>query len=346
MKTLKELDAICLDAYTSEDIAAFKRVFDEKAAAIFVYNKNVFYQNKTEQIDPDNYRVKPEYRCGVVYAPLTVFERVGVSIDKDVISLGDKTVKLAEISTFEKYGLTFVPVIETARELGLSTISLYKNRLVVFGTEAVTDALAEAIKENPAIEFAGGGAVIGEYDATKFTAQDFKQAKDKWRASIVATPETIDTTDEVLLVMINHGKNPKDATYAYAVLPYASEEKTTLYAKTPEVEIVSNTPVCQAVRKPSLGVTGIIFYEAGECCGIKVDTACLVTFMEKDGEFKIKVAEPTNKVDAVTVEISKRLALKSADRHCTAECAEVTKLTVKTELSVGEGYETVFYVNE
>jgi hypothetical protein len=204
MKTLKELDEICLDAYTSEDIGAFKGVFDEKTAAIFVYNKNVFYQNKTEQIDPDNYKVKPEYRHGAVYAPLSVFERVGVSIDKDVISLGDKTVKLAEISTFEKYGLIFVPVVETSRELGLSTISLYENRLVVFGTEAVTDALAAAIKENPAIEFAGGGAVIGEYDATKFTAQDFKMAKDKWRASIVATPETIDTTDEVLLEKIRN----------------------------------------------------------------------------------------------------------------------------------------------
>ena len=146
--------------------------------------------------------------------------------------------------------------------------------------------------------------------------------------------------------MINHGKNPKDATYAYAVLPYANEETTKRYSESPEIEILSNTPACQAVRKPSLGVTGIIFYEAGECCGIKADTACLVTFAEKDGELKIKVAEPTNKVDAVTVEISKRLALKSADSHCTVECGETMVLTVGTEISVGEGYEAIFCITE
>jgi hyaluronate lyase len=238
-------------------------------------------------------------------------------------------------------------VVEHRRLVKLDGEPFGKDLITVDG-EVMENTPYERTFEKPSYarveDFAG--YVFLDADKVSVSKYMYEILSEKIDIYLTKIPEYAKGKRPFVEIMINHGKNPKDATYAYAVLPYASEEKTALYAKKPEVEIISNTPTCQAVRKPSLGVTGIIFYEAGECCGIKVDTACLVTFMEKDGEFKIKVAEPTNKVDAVTVEISKRLAFKSADRHCTAECAEVTKLTVQTELSVGEGYETVFYVNE
>ena len=41
MKTLKELNEICLDAYTEADVSEFKSLLGKDSAAIFVYNKNM-----------------------------------------------------------------------------------------------------------------------------------------------------------------------------------------------------------------------------------------------------------------------------------------------------------------
>ena len=202
MKTFKELDVICLDAYSEEDIVAFKSLLGSDAAAIFVYNKNIYFDGVSEQIDKDNYKVKPEYRKGVIFAPAAVFSKIGASVTSEGITLGDKSLSLDGPlfkESFVKHGLTFLPVMRAAEALGLSSVSLYKNRLIVFGKEAPVSALKTAASANPAIEFAGGGVVIGKYDATKFTAADFKEAKDKWRASIVATPDAIDISDAALV---------------------------------------------------------------------------------------------------------------------------------------------------
>ncbi len=145
-------------------------------------------------------------------------------------------------------------------------------------------------------------------------------------------------------IFIDHGKNPVDESYIYAVLPYASEEKTAKYAENPDFEVISNTKDCQAVREKTLGVTGIVFYEAGECAGIKVDKACIVTFSENNDKLKIKVCEPTNKEESVTVEINRELNLISADKRYTVERAKTTKLVLDVNDSVGEGYEAIFSI--
>ena len=145
-------------------------------------------------------------------------------------------------------------------------------------------------------------------------------------------------------MLINHGLHPTDASYAYAVLPYADDAKLQAYYEDPDVQIISNTAKCQAVREKTLDTVGIVFFEAGECEGIKVDRPCLVTFSEKGGELKIKVCEPTNKTDEVKIEISRKLKLKSSDRRYAVECAETAKLTLDVSLSVGEAYEAVFEI--
>ena len=143
-------------------------------------------------------------------------------------------------------------------------------------------------------------------------------------------------------IMINHGTHPSGATYAYAILPYAADDKLRAYSQNPDVEILSNTPTCQAVREKGLGLVGMVFYEAGECAGIKADRPCIVTYYEGKDEFTVKVCEPTNKQEEIRLEISRPLTLKSSDRRYTVECGEVTRITLDVSLSVGEGYEASF----
>ncbi len=212
-----KLDEVCLDAFTSEDVSEF-RTLAKNVTAVFIYNKNVLTGGKECQIDSDNFKVRTEMRCGVSVAPVSVFECVdGGRVEKSAISVGKKTLSFKKnskkytvsgktgvfsVAPFSYLGHTYVPVAECALALGLSTLLLYGDRLTVFGSKSDISAIKAAIKKNPALEFAGGRAVIGEYDATKFTSADYKAAKDKWRESLVASPELIDTSDALLMEKI------------------------------------------------------------------------------------------------------------------------------------------------
>ena len=182
-------------------------------------------------------------------------------------------------------------------------------------------------------------------DAPKVTVSKYLCAPDydpNDTYSPVPKPEKV--TRPFVEITIDHGKNPENASYAYAVLPYADDEKLKKYAEDPHFEIISNTDKIQAVKEKTLGITGIIFYEAGQCAGIEVNKPCLVTYRETGGEFKIKVCEPTNKVDSLEIEIDKKLSLITHDNRYSVECGTNTKLTLNTARSQGEGYEAKFRV--
>jgi hypothetical protein len=69
-----------------------------------------------------------------------------------------------------------------------------------------------------------------------------------------------------------------------------------------------------------------------------------VTFKEKDGEFLIKVCEPTNKEDTLNVEILKSLSPISVHNRYDVIYGNTTNLTLNTKDSFGEGYEARFTV--
>lgn len=177
---MTELKDVCLDAYTKDDENAFLKLASNNTAAIFVYNKNILSNGERAWIDPDNYRVRPEYRSGRIFAPLSVFGHLdGVEARGSELSFGGKTVVFKtgerkytvcdaeaelEIAPFERYEHLYIPIEEASRALGIGVALLYQNRLAVFGAEDSIRALVAAAKENTAIEFAGGAAVIGEYE--------------------------------------------------------------------------------------------------------------------------------------------------------------------------------------
>ena len=156
--------------------------------------------------------------------------------------------------------------------------------------------------------------------------------------------EENDTEKPFFEIRIEHGKNPENAAYAYAIYPYATGRALRRTVGNPEFKIISNTPMCQAVAKEKIGFLGMVFYEGCECAGVRVSAPSTVAVIEKDGELKIKIAEPTQKADTVTVEILRPLTLISADARFTVECAKTTKLTLDTSYSVGEGYEATFKI--
>ena len=116
-----------------------------------------------------------------------------------------------------------------------------------------------------------------------------------------------------LEVRVEHGENPTNAGYAYAVIPYADKEKLEAYSKSPDVEIISNTSSLQAVRERNLGISGYVFYEAGRAESVETDTPAIVMIGDKDGVIDLSVCDPTQLEESITVRIFGSLKLISAD---------------------------------
>jgi len=102
---------------------------------------------------------------------------------------------------------------------------------------------------------------------------------------------------------IEHGKNPVNDTYAYVMLPSRSAEATKAYSEKPEIVVLSNTPELQAVRKPSIGVTGMVFYKAGSLEDITVDLPCIITMQKTDNALEFSLSDPTMLEKNITLSI-------------------------------------------
>ena len=92
----------------------------------------------------------------------------------------------------------------------------------------------------------------------------------------------------VFNLWIDHGSQPRDRAYEYAVLPGASAEQTRAYEAKPTMRVIENSANAQAVKDESSGVIGVVFWSAGKVGGIEVDRPCVFLF---DGA-KVTVANP------------------------------------------------------
>ena len=121
---------------------------------------------------------------------------------------------------------------------------------------------------------------------------------------------------------IDSGKNPKDASYAYIVLPLADENSTRVYASCPEIEILSNTPACQAVYKSSLGITSAAFFKEGTLGDFTALVPAIVMISEMGDEIRISVCDPTQKLTAGEFKLVGKYACAFSDEELTVECAD------------------------
>ncbi len=102
-----------------------------------------------------------------------------------------------------------------------------------------------------------------------------------------------------LELYFDHGKNFKNDTYAYVLLPTMTSDQTNAYSSAPEIEILTCTEKVMAVRDKSSGMTGYIFWEKGSFNGITVSAPCTVLVSDKE----VAAADPTQKLTSLTVQI-------------------------------------------
>lgn len=187
-----------------------------------------------------------------------------------------------------------------------------------------------------------GGYVFLEnasVSAEKFSLSDYNT----YAEGGIVTPRKHAEPKRFFKLCIEHGKNPKNASYAYAIIPYADDGVLKAYSQAPEVEIISNTSECQAVRKRAIGISSYIFYSAGTCEDITVSEPCIVTLHEHGGAVEVYVCEPTTKLTQLKVTVNRAMELTFAnDRTEVFAVGGRTELTVDVTHSVGRPYVSSF----
>ena len=151
------MEKINFDAFKAEDMTKFAELTSNNAFAVFIYNKNYYFNGKNSQIDNSNYKVRTEFRKGVPVSPIEVFGLLSdLEISDNTIKFGNNslffeigsknytvggTSGMFTVEPFILHGHVYVPVIEFAIALGLSAGSYYKNRLTVIGNAETIEKL-------------------------------------------------------------------------------------------------------------------------------------------------------------------------------------------------------------
>ncbi len=178
------------------------------------------------------------------------------------------------------------------------------------------------------------GGVGGYYLPAGFTnlQATFVSSSGSW-SQINSDDSNTVYTDNYLKLWFNHGLQPTNATYAYVVLPGMNANSVSNYALNPDIIILTNTSVVQAIKKPALGIVAANFWTNGISTAdlITVNSKASVISLEHSNNISVGVADPTQtNASSITVTLNRAASgLMSADAGVT-----VVQLTPQIILSV------------
>lgn len=161
-----------------------------------------------------------------------------------------------------------------------------------------------------------------------------------WSAVSAAGP-TAPVTGHYYSLTTSHGTNPTGASYAYTVLPGASEAATAAYAADPDVTVLSNTPQLSAARDRSTGTVSAVSWKAGTTSPVlvggtrvaSITGAGLVSIREDADTVTVSTVDPTQvSTSALTVTLARPTAgtvSSSAALSVTSRTSTATTITFR-----------------
>ena len=156
------------------------------------------------------------------------------------------------------------------------------------------------------------------------------------------TVHTVTRVAKFAEIFFDHGKNPKDDTYSYILLPLADAEKTAAYAAAPDAEILVNTPALQAVREGKLRLTSAVFWNAGTLEDVTTDFACVMMRKEEEGALRFSVCDPTMKLKAGKTLVLDGVYTLSDAPDCVTAASADGRTTVTVDFTGAEGASICF----
>jgi hyaluronate lyase len=153
-----------------------------------------------------------------------------------------------------------------------------------------------------------------------------------WRA-INTGCSTVEVTRRYVTLLADHGTDPADASYAYILMPGASERRTAARAQDRDwLVTLANSASAQGIRVPSLGLTGVNFWAAGTVGKVTASAPVSVLIHEKrDGTAVIGVADPAREATGLT------LTWKRPVRSVVSKASSVTAADTGSSLTLTFG---------
>jgi hypothetical protein len=143
-------------------------------------------------------------------------------------------------------------------------------------------------------------------------------------------------------VNLLHGTNPENASYAYAILPGADNERVEALANAPDFQIIKNIPQLQAINCPSLGMKMFVFHGETDHGGIWAKNPCIVT-LEDD---KLTICDPTQEQEELIIQVWQPLVITKKPDNVEIDIAKgATKITVDTKGAYGRPFVIEFERN-
>ena len=160
--------------------------------AAFLYCNKILYKGESRPYDKADKSLRAIGKGSEIYLPSVFFtECLGALCDGGALTLGEHRSGSERIVAD---GVDYYKMPATALELGLDARLYYDNRLVV----VASPEQHARISEGEAMEEAVSYAVFGKYDATVFTSEDYKAARDQWRLRLVGSQKINDMTDPAI----------------------------------------------------------------------------------------------------------------------------------------------------
>ncbi|WP_163512652.1 polysaccharide lyase 8 family protein [Fodinicola acaciae] len=108
-------------------------------------------------------------------------------------------------------------------------------------------------------------------------------------------------TRNYLTLWFDHGIDPVDAAYSYAVLPGASIAETMRWSAVLPMSIAANSPVVQAIRRPGLSMAN--FWTAGSVDRLVSSGPASVLLRRNGAKLTLAVADPSRTQESVTLHL-------------------------------------------
>lgn len=157
-----------------------------------------------------------------------------------------------------------------------------------------------------------------------------------------STPPTPLLKNNFLTMWFDHGSNPSNASYQYAILPNASKNETSAYAASPDYTVLANSQDVQAVRENKLGVTGFNFWKDKVTNVDGLTSNSKASIMMKGnkytGAYELAIADPTLENSGyIEIELDKMAqnVISKDDRIQIQQLSPTLKLKVNVKDTMG-----------
>lgn len=210
--------------------------------------------------------------------------------DDEVVALG------AGISSTD--GIVTETIVENRKLNGTGD-----NALTVNGVAQPTAlGWSETLTGTDHVHLAGNvpGSDIGYYFPGGATVRGLRESRTgNWKQlnSSSSWGDSTPHTRNFMTMLVDHGTNPTDQSYAYVLLPNKTSSQVGAYAAAPGITILENSESVQAVKETNLNMTGINFWNDGPTTAglVTSDSKASVMMKETADDLEISVSDPTQK---------------------------------------------------